>query len=396
MESDDERLSVAQIVDDDYPAIGGYQNVLRSLAATFVDEDLADVDVVCRTDTGRERPSDVDVYPVLEASSIPKVGVFLTIFRNWLTVFQYVRRVKPDVIHAHQVYPSATYTIPAALTGTPVVCTSHGTDIQKNESVGYGVRRNAVLDLLTRLTLRFCTVHTTVSESMIPDAVDAGSSRSKVRAVPNGIDPDKPAQEYTEPENGSRIHDALTDADFTALFLGRLMEKKRPADVIRAVASLVEDGRSVSLLVAGKGDEERLRQLTTDLGIEENVRFLGFVSDTEKWQLMCDSDVYVLPSVTEGFPITYLEAGAAGTPIVATETEPFTDLIDDGEDGLLVAPRDPDALAGVLDMLYEDHELRSDLGNSIEERIADQYDVSRVASEYVSLYRDVLAVSRQR
>jgi glycosyltransferase involved in cell wall biosynthesis len=119
------------------------------------------------------------------------------------------------------------------------------------------------------------------------------------------------------------------------------------------------------------------------------VRFLGQRSDVPR--LLAALDIVAMPSRWEGLPMALLEAMAMSRAIVATRVAGIPEVIRDGENGLLVPPADPPALAAALDRLLGGGELRARLGRNALETLRRRYDVARTAREYEALYRAALA-----
>lgn len=194
-----------------------------------------------------------------------------------------------------------------------------------------------------------------ISESTRRDLIRRGLPADGIRVVPNGIDPGHYDPVGSEEE---RFREP------TLLYLGRLKRYKEVELILRAVARLRDEGARARLLVAGRGDHEaalRRQARRLDLG-EERVRFLGFVPEAEKLELLRRSWVHVLTSPKEGWGIVNLEAAASGTPTVASDSPGLRDSVRDGETGFLVPHGDVSALAGRIRLLLEDAALRRKLG----------------------------------
>lgn len=184
-----------------------------------------------------------------------------------------------------------------------------------------------------------------VSESTRADLAARGLPAGRIDVVTNGID----VQRFTPEPSGRRSERP------TILYLGRLKKYKRVDLVIEAVARLVEAGADVQLLVGGTGDQaEELHDLAGLLGIGDRVRFLGYVSEDDKLELMRTAWMHVLVSEKEGWGISNLEAAACGTPSVAADAPGLRESVVDGVTGLLVPPNDADALAAAMRTLIED------------------------------------------
>ncbi len=192
-----------------------------------------------------------------------------------------------------------------------------------------------------------------VSDSTAQDLVARGMDAGRIHVIPNGIE----LEHFPEPGDGDEFDEP------TLLFVGRLKRYKGIDIILRACARLKEEGLGVRLLIAGKGDDEnRLRGIRSKLGLEDEVTFLGFVSEDEKLDLLRRSWVHVLTSPKEGWGITNVEAAACGTPTVASDSPGLRDSVQDGQTGLLVPHGDVAALADALRTLLTDRALRARMG----------------------------------
>jgi glycogen synthase len=132
-------------------------------------------------------------------------------------------------------------------------------------------------------------------------------------------------------------------------FAGRLTAAKS-VDVVLAAVARTE---GVSLVLAGDGEEgARLRRLARDLGVEPRVRFLGAQPRERVLELLAAVDATVLGSSWENFPHVLVESLAVGTPVIASRVGGVVEIVSDGENGLLVPPGDPAALAAAIDRFF--------------------------------------------
>jgi len=147
----------------------------------------------------------------------------------------------------------------------------------------------------------------------------------------------------------------------------------------------------VRLLLVGEGpSREGLEDAAQELGIVDRVHFLGFRDDVPR--VLSALDCFVLPSLSEGLSIATLEAMAAGLPVVVTDSGGPSELVSDGESGLIVPPGDSSALAQALIAVLHDHDLAGRLGRAARRR-ADGFDLSVMVERYDALYREVLSES---
>jgi len=202
---------------------------------------------------------------------------------------------------------------------------------------------------------------------------DYGVAAARVAVVP-------------EPIELERWTDALRSAQElpreapSLLCVAHLYPRKDVATLLAAMARL---DRDAVLRVAGAGPElPRLRRIARRLRLGKRVEFLGHVPFARLAAEYRRADVFCLPSRQEGFGIVFLEAMAAGIPIVAGRAPAVVELLGDGEYGVLVTPGDPPALAEAVDRLLSDPEERRRLADAGRRRVQ-RYDAPRVALEFL-------------
>lgn len=224
-----------------------------------------------------------------------------------------------------------------------------------------------------------------VSESTKHDLIERGLSRDDIVVIPNGIDVDH----YRPGPRETRA------ARPTLLFLGRLKKYKRVDLVLHAVAELVRRGTDVELVVGGAGDQaEPLRSLAETLGIQDHVRFPGFVADPVKLELLQSSWIHVLTSHKEGWGISNLEAGACATPTVASDAPGLRESVVDGETGILVPHGDVPALVEAIAKLIRDPELRFRMGSAAR-AFSERYSWAASAEAFEREIEKVVEASRR-
>lgn len=178
---------------------------------------------------------------------------------------------------------------------------------------------------------------------------------------------------------------AKGEKDVVLLHVGRFAPQKNHLLLIEAFALAVKEYPTMQLWLVGDGPlQPAVERLVKEKGLEEKVLFLGIRDDVPK--LLADSDVFILPSDWEGVPLTVLEAMAAGKPVIATAVGGVPELVEDGATGVLVPPRDPEALAQGILRLVKDPDLRRRMGKAARERALEHFDISRTAREYEALY----------
>lgn len=238
-------------------------------------------------------------------------------------------------------------------------------------------RGNALLTWILRRFLVSSDVVTVLSSGELA-AYRAFDERINVHLVPNAIDPaglaDQP-RSYND------------DQPLRLAYVGRLLRTKGLFEFVEALRQLKHLGREFRVCVAGEGpDREELVAASERAGLHDRVRFLGNVFAAEKFRLLLESDVFVLPSYMEGLPYSLLEAMAAGCVPVATPVAAIPDVMRHGEHGVFVPAKDPGALASAFARLDDDREGLIRMAKAARLRVLEQYTVARLAEDFRQLY----------
>jgi len=170
--------------------------------------------------------------------------------------------------------------------------------------------------------------------------------------------------------------------------VARLSKEKGLRYLLEAFAMVAGRYPQARLVLAGDGPERRrLERLSARLGVAERVRFLGEVPHEQVPAVLQGFDVFAMPSTYEGFGVAALEAEAMEVPVVASNVHGIPDVVVDGETGLLVPPRDRQALASALERLLSDSDLRRRLGQAGRAFVAEHYSWEENTAQMEALYR---------
>ncbi len=177
----------------------------------------------------------------------------------------------------------------------------------------------------------------------------------------------------------------------TVLFLSRFIKEKGIYELIHAIPRILEQSsRGVNFIFAGDGPErESIVALCRKLNIMKNVYFPGYVIGSEKMTLFFKSDLFILPSYTEGFPVAVLEAMASGLPIIATPVGAIPEIIEDGVNGIIIPVCSSSAIVEAVLKIANNSSLqcRMTLNNKIK---ASQYDSKNVSNFVAGLYDQII------
>lgn len=175
------------------------------------------------------------------------------------------------------------------------------------------------------------------------------------------------------------------------LFLGIVGQRKGVYDLLEAFAAARAACPALRLTVAGNGEIERARRAADKLGLGSLVSFAGWTAGADKDRLLARSHVYVLPSHSEGLPISILEAMSWGLPIISTDVGSIAELVRHEIDGLIVPVASPDRLAQAIQHLAGSHDLRVRMGQSGRARVAAAFSEEVLLPRLERVYDEVLS-----
>ncbi|ESP90009.1 glycosyltransferase family 4 protein [Candidatus Halobonum tyrrellensis] len=349
----DDSLRVCLVSKQFPPGVGGGETYAHELA-NGLGERGHDVDVytqwVDSPDESVDTHENVTVHRVCKARR--KLVTFETLYFSY-RVRRTVDLERYDVVHGTLMPASTVAVTPFTDVDVPVVLTSHGTSVGEAKAVAL----ETPADYLLKFFFHPTNVVMDYVASRDADAVIAisdhareqlttvyGLDESDVETIPHGVDTDR---FYPREER----HPAVDPERFTVLYVGRLGARKGLGLALRAVAEV--DDPNVEFLIAGTGRHEaRLRELAEELGVSEQVRFLGFVPDEQLPTLYSSADVFLLPSRYEGFGLVLLEAMACGTPAIGVDAGGIPTAVESASSGI-VADRTPEAVSNAIGRILD-------------------------------------------
>jgi glycosyltransferase involved in cell wall biosynthesis len=295
---------------------------------------------------------------------------------------------KVDVIHVQDALQSPMGLVLKLVFRKPLTVVAHGLDISFDNRLYQFVIPRA----LRRADHVFC-----ISRAARDEVVARGVPVYKVSFVPLGVTDD--LRDTDREAARRRVRDAA-DVDEPCrivLSTGRLVKRKGVNWFVDAVLpDLVRNDEQVVLVVSGDGPERpEIEQTAERRGLRDKVRLLGRTSDDVLRDLYNGSDVFVMPNIRvpgdmEGFGRVLLEAALCELPVVATGIEGITDAVIDGENGTLVAERDPDAFAAAVRAVLADPAAAHQAGARARAYTLEHYAWDHVADRYLAEYRKLL------
>lgn len=310
-----------------------------------------------------------------------------------------LRRLDIGIVHTHHPLDRLYGGWAARLAGVPVVTTLHNTTPPVRPV--RGIRRRLGLASTGSLGDRWTRY---AADRFVAVSEAVGRAQAEYLRVPEGrmvvIHPGVDVAELGRPLPEAEIQELRATLGVGSgpvlLHVGRLHEQKGQAYLLAAMPRILERHPDALLLMAGEGEERpRLEALAGTLGVSRAVHLLGHRSDVPA--LLALADLFVFPSVhKEGLPVAVVEAAAVGLAVVAARTGPLEEAIADGTTGLLVPPRDPEAMAAAVAGLLDDPDRRRAMGRAGRKRAAERFSLAACARALEAVYGDVLATHGNR
>jgi glycosyltransferase involved in cell wall biosynthesis len=332
------------------------------------------VSVVALSGTGGDAAAELIAADVTFLSLHMRKG--LADPRGWMRFNRWLRRERPDVVHAH--LPHAAWLARWSRVAAPVRVLVDTLHSSSTGTLGrrFGYRfSNWLPDSVTAVSAAVAQAH--LQARMVTTA--------RLAVLPNGVDlatwkPD------VEVRNAFRRVLGL-QGKFLWFAAGRLDPVKDYGALLQAMVDVPE---AANLVIAGSGPmENELRRLSDELGLEDRVQFLGFEPNVLRWMRVANG--FVLASRWEGLPMVVLEAAACGVPAVATDVPGTHEVVVDGKTGLLAAQGSAKALAATMTRMMEmPGEERRAMGERARQFVQEHYSLGAALDRWEALYAELL------
>jgi glycosyltransferase involved in cell wall biosynthesis len=382
------------MINYEFPPLGGGGGVASYEIAKALSARDHEVDVLTTKYRGLPSEDEVDgltVYraPVvgrgeLATASLPSMLSFLPM--GVARGRQVLGDQSYDILNTHFAIPSGpTGVILSRLSKTPHVLTIIGGDVY-DPSKRLSPSRNPLMGAVVRRVLNSADQVIAISEDIKRRAREDLGCQTPIEVVHYGLAP-------PSFDRKSRKELGIPESGVVLVSIGRLIKRKALDDLLRALARLGEP--AIRLLIIGEGPERvSLEELSRSLGVSEQVSFLGAIWGERKFQYLAAADVFVLPSLHEGFGLVFLEAMYCGLPVVASDTGGQTDFLRDGKTGFLTPVGDLGTLAERIGRLAGDEALRRRMGEFNREYVR-RFHSSGVAERYEAVFSGVIERARQ-
>jgi glycosyltransferase involved in cell wall biosynthesis len=315
-----------------------------------------------------------------EGYKVVRFRPMVKIMRNSISptlFFKLIRtRTDFDIIHAHShlFFSTNICSLVRKIGSVPLVITTHGLI---GQTAPYWFS-NFYLSTIGKFTLKCADRIISYTEVEKETLSNLGIDKKKIKVIPNGVDTKLFLPMEKQGNNITRI-----------LWVGRFVPGKGVEYLIGAFNSLVKEYPDLKLLMIGEGPlKENIEQKVHDLGLTESISIKMFVPNFELPIIYQSSDVFVLPSLSEGVPRVILEAMACGIPIVCTELPQLTDIVKGC--GLLVPLMDSQALAEATSKIISDTELVRKFGEKGRAKVVKDHSWENIVKKTIGLYEELI------
>lgn len=258
----------------------------------------------------------------------------------------------------------------------PSVSTVYGEEV-------YLSTRYHIAHILKFLLNRSCDI-VTISNATYKACLNMGLSENKLSIIPFGVD-----TSFYRPLNFTK-----DEKIFQILSVGYLIERKGFMYLISSIKEVIKVHKNVKLRIVGSGpQEQQLKNHISKLNLEDHVEIFGNVSDVELLNMYNFSDLFILPSIvdsqgnTEGLGVVLIEAMACGLPVIGSNIGGITDIIQDGENGLLVNQKDIHELSKSINKLIENPDLKEKIARKGYQNVQIKFSWKKIAQEYIYHYK---------
>lgn len=388
-------MKILQVIPVFSAPFGGPVTVVRSISKELAKRHEVAIYTTTALDPKHDfiqRNEEIDGYRVTFFPRILKqlsYSYFLGELNLSLDMLQAVKQhlMEFDIIHVHsyQQFPDILIHEYARKYGVPYILQPHGS-IPK---IGRKYRKIVYDVLFGSKVLRDASKVIALTSIEVDQLETIGVPRKKIAIIPNSVD----TEEYANlPLEGSfKRKFNIAENKQIILYLGRIHSTKGIDLLVRAFAFLIADVhlKDVLLLIAGPDDgfQAEVKSMVNSLGVSDSVLFTSFISNEDKIKALRDASVFVTPSFY-GFPMTFLEACAVGTPIITTTQVDTLEWIDDNV-GYSVPPTYSD-LGRAIYKIISNPELRERFSNNCKQIVTSNFSVKKIVYKLEQIYEQVI------
>lgn len=310
--------------------------------------------------------------------------MFIFMFIGYLKAQKYILKWKPDIIQCHFLIPSAPIGfLLKVFTKTPYIITLHGGDVPGSQPKDTGKYFKLIMPIVRIIANN--AEHCVFVSKWLLKLSQGQLKNTNGHYIQNGVD----IKLFNVCEK------KCFDKKINIVFAGRFSQEKslhRIIEAAKVLKSISKNPFEINLFGGGPLEGE-LRGLAQRLDVVDVIRFRGWIKREELSIRLREADIFCLPSDIEGMPIACLQAMASGLAVVGSRTTGIEEVVRDGENGLLSAVGDVDALAGNLARLIDDPELTQKMGRMSREIAEAEFSWEKIVDDYLALFQKIIRKS---
>jgi glycosyltransferase involved in cell wall biosynthesis len=363
------------------PESGGIGYYIYNLSKGLIKKDHK-VTVITRGSTRGVEKEIIDGIEVFKATFFPLYPFHMTLHGFFVNSLLKSYGSEFSLVHLHSpLTPSVKTTLPVVTT----VHTAMRIDARYHEvidpySLAEKVQSMYFSPFVESQLFRLSDIITAVSPSVVNELNEYEVNSMRVSVMWNGVD----EKIFCPIKDKKRLEKYV-------LYTGVLRARKGLFDLIKCANLVNKMIPDIRFVICGDGPLlQKLKVQVRNVGLEEQVIFLGRVDRKKLVELYQNASIHIVPSIYEGLPTVLLEAMACGIPVVATNIGGNRDIISSGVNGLLVPPQSPEKMAKMIVMLWDDESLRKKIGSNARKTILEKYTWDIIVNNYLNIYECLL------
>ncbi|MGL5805404.1 MAG: glycosyltransferase family 4 protein [Xenococcaceae cyanobacterium] len=327
-------------------------------------------------------------FVVHEISFAREIEFWQDLKTTWL-LSKLIRKNKYDLVHTYTSKAGFIGRLAGRIARCPhVIHTVLSFAFQPYDS---GLKKQLYI-LLEKLAAPLCDRLLFISECNLKEAIQYRlKSPDKMDLVGLSFDSIAKFKDFQVDVAAVRAKYGIQPDELLVGTVGRLVFQKGMDTLIQAAALVLQQRPEIRFVIAGDGElRQELEQLTQKLGIADRVKFLGFITEIEEvMSLIASLDLFVLSTRFEGLGLVYLEAMALQRPVVGSRISPVTEVVKDGETGLLANVDDPEDFATAMLKLLDNPQLRQQMGTAGPNHVESEYSWQKVLERVDRVYQEL-------
>ncbi len=309
-------------------------------------------------------------------------------FKAFFALWRILRREKPMILHTHLAKAGFLGRMAGVFAGVPIrVHSYHGVNFRGH----FGDLKSCCSKIAERILSRFTKRSVAVSESVKQELLENRiTSEAKICVIPPGLDL-KPFLESNGRSGVLRKRFKISEDELLVGFIGRLVPVKNPNDFLAMAAAVCLMESNIRFVFIGDGPlRGDLADQVRSFELQDRIFFAGWREDMPA--CLSELDLVVSTSLSEGLPVSLIEAMAAAKPVVARSVGGIAELFDQGQFGVLAPAGESEELEGIVLSLLKDPKQRESLGLSAREWVRERYSASRLVADTEKLYKELIVL----